>query len=143
MKSTVSNTPIYSQLTISSDCREMEQVKAFLNDFLREHDFDEAEAEDILVAAQEGVTNAIIHGNNLSVQKCVRLELYLNPSQLKIVVSDNGVGFDMESLADPTDPENRMKSNGRGLMFIRTFMDQVMNQTNGDGHKLVMIRNRV
>ncbi|MCF7901910.1 MAG: ATP-binding protein [Candidatus Marinimicrobia bacterium] len=118
-------------------------MKAFLNDFLREHDFDEAEAEDILVAAQEGVTNAIIHGNNLSVQKCVRLELYLNPSQLKIVVSDNGVGFDMESLADPTDPENRMKSNGRGLMFIRTFMDQVMNQTNGDGHKLVMIRNRV
>lgn len=143
MKSSVRNAPIFSQLTISSDCREMEQVNAFLHDFLQGHNFDEAELEDILVAVQEGVTNAIIHGNNLSVQKRVRLELYLDPAQLKIVVRDDGVGFDMESLADPTDPENRMKSNGRGLMFIRTFMDQVMNQANGDGHKLVMIRNRV
>lgn len=143
MEPSVSNTPVFAQLTIASDCGEMDQVNAFLERFLTEHDFDEAEAEDILVAVQEGVTNAIIHGNNLSVQKTVRLELQLDSKQLKIVVCDNGMGFDMQSLADPTDPENRMKCNGRGMMFIRTFMDQVINRTNGEGHQLVMIRKRV
>ncbi|MCF7797097.1 MAG: ATP-binding protein [Lentisphaeria bacterium] len=143
MQPAITNTPIFTQLTISSDCSEMDQVKIFLQDFLRQNDYDEAEAEDILVAVQEGVTNAIIHGNNLSGTKSVRLELHLDAARLKIVVCDNGTGFDMNSLADPTDPENRMKSNGRGLMFIRTFMDQVMNHTNGDGHRLVMIRKRV
>ncbi|HCW76396.1 MAG TPA: hypothetical protein DHU63_07650 [Candidatus Marinimicrobia bacterium] len=142
MKHPSSDRTITSQLTIPSDCQEMAKVDEFLETFLSRNDFQEAEADDIVVAVQEGVTNAIIHGNDQSIQKQVNVVLQLSKFQLKITVTDHGQGFDMDAIADPTHPENRLKSNGRGMMFIRTFMDEVISQIGPNGHELIMVRNR-
>lgn len=114
----------------------------FLEKFLARNGFQETEADDIVVAVQEAVTNAIIHGNDQSLQKQVNVVLQLSEFQLRITVTDHGKGFDMDAIADPTDPENRLKSNGRGMMFIRTFMDEVISRTAPGGHELIMVRNR-
>lgn len=81
------------------------------------------------VAVRESVINAIKHGNRHDPAKQVTVEFTMTPSaspeQLLVSVRDEGEGFDPESLPDPLAPENMLKSSGRGIFFVRSFMDDV------------------
>lgn len=81
------------------------------------------------VAIRESVINAIKHGNRLDESKQVTVEFAFvpadAPSALVITVADQGEGFDPEEVADPLAPENMLKSSGRGIFFMRSFMDDV------------------
>jgi serine/threonine-protein kinase RsbW len=81
------------------------------------------------VAVRESVINAIKHGNRHDRQKHVTVEFTTRPAptpeELVIVVQDQGEGFEPEEIADPLAPENLLKSSGRGIFFMRSFMDDV------------------
>jgi serine/threonine-protein kinase RsbW len=80
------------------------------------------------VAVRESVINAIKHGNQNDHRKLVEVEFLSNLSPegaLTIAVRDQGKGFDPENLADPLAPENVLKSSGRGIFLMRSFMDDV------------------
>jgi serine/threonine-protein kinase RsbW len=81
------------------------------------------------VAVRESVINAIKHGNRHDVEKLVMVEFSTLPSgsatSLVVLVQDQGEGFDPDHLADPLAPENLLKSSGRGIFFMRSFMDDV------------------
>ena len=81
------------------------------------------------VAVRESVINAIKHGNRENVHKLVTIEFTFspaaNPGELIVRVVDQGEGFDPEEIADPLAPENLLKSSGRGIFFMRSFMDDV------------------
>jgi serine/threonine-protein kinase RsbW len=81
------------------------------------------------VAVRESVINAIKHGNREDYGKMVTVEFAMAPSkdprELVVRVLDQGEGFDPEEIADPLAPENILKSSGRGIFFMRNFMDDV------------------
>ena len=81
------------------------------------------------VAVRESVINAIKHGNREDYGKLVTIEFTfapsVNPRELIVRVLDEGEGFDPEEIADPLAPENILKSSGRGIFFMRSFMDDV------------------
>ena len=81
------------------------------------------------VAVRESVINAIKHGNREDYGKIVTVEFavapFKDPSELVVRVLDQGEGFDAEEVADPLAPENILKSSGRGIFFMRNFMDDV------------------
>jgi len=81
------------------------------------------------VAIRESVINAVKHGNRSDPAKQVRVEFWITPKetpeQLVITVRDEGAGFDPDELPDPLAPENVLKSSGRGIFFMRSFMDDV------------------
>ena len=83
----------------------------------------------VSVAVRESVVNAIKHGNQHDIAKRVAVEFTQVPAQdpqeLVIRVEDEGEGFDPESIANPLAPENLLKSSGRGIFLIRSFMDDV------------------
>jgi len=83
----------------------------------------------VSVAVRESVINAIKHGNREDQRKHVTVEFTLSPrtrpEQLVVRVLDEGEGFDPETIANPLDPENMLKSSGRGIFFMRNFMDDV------------------
>jgi serine/threonine-protein kinase RsbW len=81
------------------------------------------------VAVRESVINAIKHGNREDQGKLVTVEFTFapiaEPGELVVRVLDQGQGFDPEEIADPLAPENLLKSSGRGIFFMRSFMDDV------------------
>jgi serine/threonine-protein kinase RsbW len=81
------------------------------------------------VAVRESVINAIKHGNREDYFKLVTVEFtfapVVDPRELIVRVLDEGEGFDPEEVADPLAPENILKSSGRGIFFMRSFMDDL------------------
>jgi serine/threonine-protein kinase RsbW len=81
------------------------------------------------VAVRESVINAIKHGNREHPEKLVTVEFTFapvsGPSELVVRVIDEGEGFEPEEIADPLAPENLLKASGRGIFFMRSFMDDV------------------
>lgn len=77
------------------------------------------------MAVREAVTNAVVHGNKEDEAKVVDLTLKSSPEAVEISVHDQGPGFDPSKVPDPTEEENILKTSGRGIFFMRTFMDEV------------------
>ncbi len=90
---------------------------------------DEESLHWIGVAVRESVINAIKHGNREDFSKLVTVEFAFTPPpvppELIIRVVDQGEGFDPDIVGSPLAPENLMKSSGRGIFFMRSFMDDV------------------
>ena len=89
------------------------------------------------VAVRESVINAIKHGNRENYHKLVTVEFTFtppaDPGELIVRVIDQGEGFDPEEIADPLAPENLLKSSGRGIFFMRSFMDDVSLRRGSEG----------
>ena len=77
------------------------------------------------MAVREAVANAIKHGNKLDETKKVEVTFSNLPKGLEVTVRDFGEGFAVDEVPDPTNPENLMKANGRGVLFMRAFMEEV------------------
>lgn len=77
------------------------------------------------VAVRESVVNAIKHGNRSDPDKHVFVEFSATPSEISVRIRDQGEGFDPENVADPLSPENMLKSSGRGIFLMRSFMDDL------------------
>jgi len=89
------------------------------------------------VALRESVINAIKHGNCSDVRKRVHVEFTVLQGDevpgLAIRVRDEGCGFDPSTLADPRAQENLLKSTGRGILLMRSFMDEMTFQRAAEG----------
>ncbi|MEP6569766.1 MAG: ATP-binding protein [Acidobacteriota bacterium] len=77
------------------------------------------------MAVREAVTNAVVHGNKLDDAKFVELRLRNTPAVFEITVHDQGPGFNPNDVPDPTEDENILRTSGRGIFFMRNFMDEV------------------
>ena len=99
------------------------------------------------VAIRETVINAIKHGNRQDHTKIVGVEFSFVPPQapaeLVVVVTDEGEGFDPGEVADPLAPENMLKSSGRGIFFMRSFMDDVALRRRPEGGMEVRLVKRL
>jgi serine/threonine-protein kinase RsbW len=86
--------------------------------------FDEDELMKIGMAVRESMVNAVVHGNRYSAHKKVRFSVANNTERFTVRVADEGNGFDFSNLPDPRSPENLMRTSGRGIFLIRSFMDE-------------------
>jgi serine/threonine-protein kinase RsbW len=104
-------------------------VQALTDQLGRMLGFDDDAKHWVGVAVRESVINAIKHGNRNDAAKMVELDFTMAPSaaptELLIRVRDHGDGFDPGALPDPLAPENLLKASGRGIFFMRSFMDDV------------------
>jgi serine/threonine-protein kinase RsbW len=99
------------------------------------------------VAIRESVINAIKHGNKNDAGKRVFVDfetaIASGAAELSIRVRDQGPGFDPEHVANPLAPENILKSSGRGIFLIRSFMDDVILQRAPEGGMEIRMTKRV
>jgi serine/threonine-protein kinase RsbW len=107
--------------------------------------FDDDSTHWVSVAVRESVINAIKHGNQEVEEKRVTVEFTVapadEPTRLTVRVVDQGEGFDPVEVADPLAPENLLKSSGRGIFFMRNFMDDLRLQRAPEGGmEVVMVK---
>lgn len=77
------------------------------------------------MAVREAITNAVLHGNRQDESKLFEVQVKTTPESIEILVHDEGSGFKPEEVPDPTEAQNLLKTSGRGIFFMRNFMDQV------------------
>jgi anti-sigma regulatory factor (Ser/Thr protein kinase) len=92
--------------------------------FVCQHCPDEVEQIDILVALQEALANATLHGCGDDAAKAIHCAVEVSPSDITITVRDPGAGFDF-ALADPDNFASSTQSNGRGICLMRSLMTEV------------------
>jgi serine/threonine-protein kinase RsbW len=85
----------------------------------------------ILIATIEAVNNSIVHGNRLDPSKKVEIEIYLENSNLHILITDQGKGFDYTNVPDPTTPENIENISGRGVFLMKKLADNIIFNDSG------------
>lgn len=94
------------------------------------------------MAVRESVANAVKHGNLLDETKPVEIALSTSEEVFEITVRDHGTGFSVNQIPDPTDPENLLKATGRGILFIRNFMDEVEWFNHESGGTVIKMRKK-
>ncbi|HYM60408.1 MAG TPA: ATP-binding protein [Thermoanaerobaculia bacterium] len=130
------------EITISSRFENIELVQVIAEHLCENSGVDEDGSHWIGMAVREAVANAIKHGNKLDIRKKVQATFDLHGSELEIRISDEGDGFDPSAVGDPLNPQNLMKTSGRGIFYMKTFMDQVeYSFSQGGGTSLIMTKN--
>jgi serine/threonine-protein kinase RsbW len=114
-----------TELTLPSRIETVAKAANAVADFVSRSGISEEAAFGIDMAVREAVTNAVVHGNAQDEGKAVELTLKSSPEAVEITVHDQGQGFRPEEVPGPTEEENILKTSGRGIFFMRTFMDEV------------------
>jgi serine/threonine-protein kinase RsbW len=102
--------------------------------------FDEDEVMRISMAVREAAVNAVLHGNAYNPNKKVELEFETTGEDLIITIRDQGAGMDPAAIPDPLAPENLLKTSGRGIFLIRSFMDEVNIQPSPTGTEIKLVK---
>lgn len=113
------------ELSLPSDMRYLDLINTMFQEIAGEFEFEKEEVEEIATSALEAVTNAIEHGNRMNPEKNVLISVEAAPGSFWFRVCDQGTGFDYCHLDNPIDPENLLRTRGRGIFIMRAFMDVV------------------
>lgn len=125
------------KISISSKIESIDEAVVKAVDFAKDAGFEEDSIFGIDMAVREAVANAVKHGNKLDETKQVEITLSDDEKELRIVVRDFGAGFKVEDVPDPTNPENLLKEDGRGILFMQNFIDTVEFHNHPEGGMLV------
>ena len=134
------------RLEFTSAFEMLDFVQVVSDHLARRVGLDEDAMHWVSVAIRESVINAIKHGNRNDSSKRVFVEFGTSLGEvpeLSIRVRDQGEGFDPELVANPLDPENLLKSSGRGIFLIRNFMDDVQLRRAPEGGMEISMLKRV
>lgn len=105
-----------------------------------ESGFAEDEVMQIAMAVREAAVNAVLHGNAYDPEKKVALEFERTSRDLVITIRDQGKGLDPSNIPDLLAPENLLKTSGRGIFLIRSFMDDVEIHPSSTGTEIKLIK---
>lgn len=105
--------------------------------------FDEDDRHHISMAARECLVNAVVHGNRYSARKKVHVTIESSAERIRIIIADEGEGFDLSDLPDPLAEENLLRHSGRGIFLIRAFMDEFdMRKIKPHGTEVTLVKER-
>jgi serine/threonine-protein kinase RsbW len=130
------------RMSLSSRFENIELAQHLCGKLLDGRDVSEETKHWLLMALREALANAIKHGNRQDSSKRIHLEMDVVGQNLQISIRDEGEGFDPSAVDDPLAPENRLKTSGRGIFYMKTFMDDVrFRRVEGGGMEIVLTKN--
>jgi serine/threonine-protein kinase RsbW len=124
--------------TIPSDLAASRDVHRAIMDRVESCKYGEQSTFAIRLALEEGLMNAIKHGNKLDRKKTVHVEAKVTPRSTQITIEDQGKGFDRGDVPDPCAAENLLKCSGRGILLMEAYMDKV--QFTRGGRRVRMVK---
>lgn len=126
------NTSLYT-IQLPSKIESITVVENFIDELRARYGFSDEIYANVLTCLSEAVINSIVHGNRQSPDKKVFINLeVIENKRLIFTISDEGDGFDFNSLPDPTAPENIENLTGRGVFIIKKLADQCIFNSRGN-----------
>ncbi len=110
---------------LDSTLESVDSAETLVLEVAQKAGFDEEDLHKIGMAVRECMVNAVVHGNQYSAHKKVRVSVSVGRNQLTVTIVDQGKGFDLSSLPDPLAEDNLLRNSGRGMFLIRAFMDDI------------------
>jgi len=133
-----SRAPISRSVAVESKASAIVAVCRRILSEIEAYGFDKEDTFAVHLAIEEAFINAIKHGNKMDVNKEVKIDYSVSPDKVEIFMADLGDGFDPDSIPDPRRGENLYKTEGRGLLLMRSYMDVI--EFNERGNSVRMVR---
>lgn len=127
-------------VTIPSDTSRGHEVQERILNELEKVGFPDRDLFGVKLALEEGIVNAIKHGNGMDPSKNVFVQCAYDGNKVSVIIEDEGPGFDPSDVPDPTDDDNLEKPSGRGLMLMKAFMTTV--EYNDRGNRVLLEKER-
>lgn len=131
------------RISVGSHFEHIDLIQVVVDDALARLGLDDDSRHWVGIAIREAVANAIKHGNRQDPEKEVDVELAIAGDEAVIRVHDSGDGFDPGKVRDPLAPENLLKPNGRGIFYMKSFMDEIEYSDRPEGGTVVTLRKRI
>jgi serine/threonine-protein kinase RsbW len=125
------------QLVIKSKIENVSLVENLIDEIAIELSIVSDLYGNVLISTIEAVTNAIVHGNSNNPDKDVKIDVVKDDNKLTVTVEDEGNGFDLNSVPDPTKPDFIEKPDGRGIFLMKNLTDDLEFDRNGAIVKLI------
>ena len=132
--------PVKLEIMIPSNTADGLGVQEKLVALMEQFEYSMRDVFAMRLSLEEGITNAIRHGNKFSSDKNVMIRCEISTETMRVVVVDEGEGFDPEDIPDPTLEEFIERPCGRGLMLMRAYLN-ICEYSDG-GRCLTMERER-
>jgi len=126
--------------TLDSTLETVDSAEQAASRIATEAGFDDDEVMRIAMAVREAAVNAVLHGNAYDPGKKVSLDFERTGGDLVITIRDQGKGLDLETIPDPLAAENLLKTSGRGIFLMRSFMDEVYISPSLAGTEIKLIK---
>ncbi|MFC1553012.1 ATP-binding protein [candidate division KSB1 bacterium] len=125
-------------MVIPSDLNKLQDVESLAEKVADQAGLSDENKDNLAIAVTEAVNNAIIHGNNSDKNKKVSIDFQIAKNDIKVIIKDEGNGFNPKNLNNPTTPENLYKESGRGIFILRTIMKKVDFDFSSKGTVIIM-----
>jgi len=124
------------EMIIPSDTTRAQELQEKIVSHMENFAYPEKDVFGVRLSLEEALMNAIKHGNGMNPNKSVRVECTVTSDEICIVIEDEGEGFSLDTIPDPTADENLEKPCGRGIMLMRAFLSHV--EYNETGNRVVL-----
>jgi serine/threonine-protein kinase RsbW len=129
-----------AEMVVPNDLRSAKKTEDRIMAELARCGYDADTTFAIKLSLEEAITNAVKHGNGNDPLKHITVRFHINGCRTVIAVRDEGAGFALESVPDPTADENLELPNGRGIMLMQAYMTKLW--FNEVGNEVWMLRDR-
>jgi serine/threonine-protein kinase RsbW len=126
---------------VKSDPELLPELDEYLMNIAKEAGLDEDKFNNLSLSFSEAASNSIKHGNKNDANKKIQITVKVSDSQMRIIIKDEGKGFDIKDVPDPTKEENILKDNGRGIHIMRSFLENLSYNFTPEGTETILVLN--
>jgi serine/threonine-protein kinase RsbW len=124
---------------IPSDPELLPEAEDYILDIAKEVNLDQEKFNHLTLAFSEAAANSIVHGNKSNKNKTVKITVTVDDDFMTISLKDQGEGFKVEEVPDPTAPENILKDHGRGIHIMKSFLKDLRYVFTPEGTETILV----
>jgi serine/threonine-protein kinase RsbW len=110
---------------IASDPDLLPELEEFIVGLAIKSNLRDDKLNSLALSFSEAASNSIVHGNKFDKNKKIKITVHVTENKMTIIIKDEGKGFNINIVPDPTKPENILKDSGRGIHIMRSFLDDL------------------
>ena len=130
------------ELILISSRKNIAKIEPMFRKIEGETDFDAEKFRNLEIAVSEVVANSIVHGNREIETKKVYLSFCYDENMIEIKICDEGNGFNIQNIPNPTEEENILKESGRGIFIAKSLVDEFSYKHTDKGSEFILRINK-